>query len=75
MNIFWEFWNDLWYQGVPEKCHRSFVDAVSPDKICFFKIGIVYNQFCMFSNFNIFTYFDFQFVPSLYMEVIYFENY
>ena len=41
MNIFWEFWNDLWYQGVPEKCHRNFLDAVSPDKICFFKIGIV----------------------------------
>ena len=41
-NIFWEFWNnDFWYEGVPEKCHRSFVDAVSPDKICFFKIGIV----------------------------------
>ena len=41
MNIFWEFWNDLWYQGVPEKCHRNFVDAISPDKIWFFKIGIV----------------------------------
>ena len=44
MNIFWEFWNNLWYQGVPEKCHRSFVDAISPDKICFFKIGIVFGE-------------------------------
>ena len=48
MNIFWEFWNDLWYQGVPEKCHRSFVDAISPDKICFFKIGIVHTIWILF---------------------------